>query len=118
MSATLDQENTKVNGIVAEHGCYIEGSWGQYGLDRIADVAEQFGIRFTEEEDPRRWRRMFEIKLAEGPVPDNDTTFDSLVHAADRLEEKLNDQTENGLWLWQDGEFFLADPKEIQEEYE
>lgn len=51
-----------VNSHAAEPGCYIAGHWGQYGPDRIADVAESFGWEPGRHvrDDPRRLRRVAE----------------------------------------------------------
>lgn len=59
-----------VNGHDAEHGCYIDGHWGQYGLDRLADIAEDFGWKAASvQDDPRIWRRIAE-RRADRHEPD------------------------------------------------
>jgi hypothetical protein len=95
----------KVNNEPADPGCYVAGHWGQYGLDRLADVCEGFDIAVTDANDPRYWRRLHD----EGDNQhDVEQAWESLVHAADRLEELLNDHTTGGYWSWEDGEFFLV----------
>lgn len=103
-----------VNGLTTQTGCYIAGSWGQYSLDRLADVCEQFGVPFPEENDPRRWRKLMDLQEAKGG--DTNAAFESLVDSADKLETLLNDCTENGVWHWDDGEFFLSPPDEFEED--
>jgi len=111
----------KVNGHEAEPGCYIAGHHGQYGIDGLADVCEQFDIEVPEDDDPRYWRRMtdyaddpdFEVRVAAlTPTGSRrlsvDECWDRHMWAGDDLETKLNNATEGGHWSWEDGEFFLA----------
>lgn len=98
----------KVNGQPADPGCYIEGSWGQYGPDRVADVAEQFGIEIEPVDDPRELRLQADNAEAEGPTGESDKLWDRHVWAADDIEQRLNMVTEGGYWMWTDGEFFLT----------
>jgi len=109
----------KVNGETAEPGCYIDGHWGQYGPDRLAEICEQFDLDVTDDIDPRRWRF-----LAESDDPDDiayevipglrtkpisqDDAWERHTESADTLENMLNDVTEGGHWSWEDGEFFLT----------
>lgn len=101
---------TTVNGIDAEPGCYIAGHHGQYGLDQLAEVAEQFDIDVPRGADPRWWRKVAteEEAAREAGVPRPDDAWEEQVYAADRLEEQLNELTEGGYWSWEDGEFFLT----------
>ena len=92
----------QVNGQHADPGCYIEGSWGQYGIDRLADVAEQFGLKVLGVNDPRVWR----IEAESGDAPD--WAWTGHVDAGDKLENMLNDATTGGYWIWEDGEFYLV----------
>lgn len=109
----------KVNGEPAEPGCYIDGHWGQYGPDRLAELCELYGLDVTDDIDPRRWRF-----LAESDDPDDityevipglrtrpisqDDAWERHSESADTLENMLNDVTEGGYWSWEDGEFFLV----------
>jgi hypothetical protein len=95
----------KVNNIEASGGCYIAGHHGQYGLDRLADVCEQFEIAFDENDDPRHWRAISDESDNQQEV---ERAWDRLVWASDRLEELLNEHTTGGYWSWEDGEFFLV----------
>lgn len=95
----------EVNGQDANPGCYIAGHHGQYGIDGLADICAQFGIKIRESDDPGYWRR-----VADGDEPSDvspDRAWDFHFGAGDRLEEVLNEHTEGGFWSWEDGEFFL-----------
>jgi hypothetical protein len=95
----------RVNGQEADPGCYIAGHWGQYGMDRVADVCEQFDIAVGIENDTRHWRSRYEEALSQAEA---DRHWEDLVQSADHLEERLNEQTEGGYWEWEGGEFFLV----------
>jgi hypothetical protein len=117
---------TTVNGQTAEPGCYIAGHHGQYGMDQLADVVEQFGWEFGAEgspdidDDPRMWRRGAEAESSLDAIPIRnshgigqhlatpDECWERHMWAVDRLEEWLNDHTDGGYWSWEDGEFFLT----------
>lgn len=110
---------TTVNGQDAVPGCYIAGHHGQYGIDRLADVCEQFGIAVTENDDPRYWRFHAESDDPDDRVIERteslgvrtvgpDDCWERHIWAGDRLEEILNEATEGGYWSWEDGEFFLT----------
>ena len=109
----------KVNGQPAEPGCYIAGHHGQYGIDMLADVCEQFDITFDKDDDPRHWRFHAESDdpddLVHEVIPglairtlDPEQCWERQMEAADRLDDLLNQHTEGGYWTWQDGEFFLV----------
>ena len=98
----------KVNGAEADRGCYIEGHWGQYGTDRLADVAEQFGLEIPGGADPRIWRTVADNLEDEGPTGESDRAWEQWADCADQIEQLLNNATEGGYWTWEDGEFFLA----------
>jgi hypothetical protein len=95
----------RVNGEPAEPGCYAEGHRGQYAIDHLADIAEQFGFELGDDDDPRVWRTRHESAESQH---DAEEAFERLVWAGDRLEELLNEHTEGGYWEWIDGEFFLT----------
>jgi hypothetical protein len=110
----------RVNGEPAEPGCYAEGHRGQYAIDHLADICEQFGIAFDDDDDPRFWRRAADAETAqESAVVRNavgigshlaspEECWERHVWAGDRLEELLNAHAEGGYWEWVDGEFFLT----------
>jgi hypothetical protein len=97
-----------VNGQPADAGCYIEGSWGQYGPDRVATVAEQFGLEIGDDRDPRVWRELADSLEAEGSHADENQAWERYMEAAEEIEQRLNMVTEGGYWTWEDGEFFLV----------
>lgn len=107
-----------VNGHPAETGCYVNGHWGQYGPDRLADQAEAFGWCADGESedypnegyqnDPRYWRRVADRHARHGDDREVDA-WQAHSEAADAIERWLNDRTEDGyVWHWHDGEFFLS----------
>jgi hypothetical protein len=96
----------KVNGQDANPGCYAEGHRGQYGIDRLAEICEEFDIPFDYNDDPRYWRRVADGEQASDVSPEN--AWDRHVWAGERLEDLLNEHTEGGYWTWLDGEFFLV----------
>ena len=112
-----------------EAGCYIAGHHGQYGLDALGDVADQFGILLDDEDDPRYWRRGAEAETSEdtiiisnGPnrignhIARADECMERQVWAADKVEELLNEATTGGFWTWEDGELFLVEEIEATED--
>jgi len=98
----------KVNGQEAEPGCYIDGHWGQYGMDRVADVAEQFDIGLPA--DPRHWRCVLddpESYKDENAEMTTESIFEQIIYTSELCVDRLNEVTEGGYWTWEDGEFFL-----------
>lgn len=102
--------STLVNGQPAELGCYVEGHWGQYGPDRLAEIAEGFGLEFAEEtEDPRYWRAVADRWTDEGRDDMAGDAWTMHVEVAESIETWLNNVTTPGhIWHWHDGEFFLS----------
>lgn len=96
---------TTVNGHLAEYGCYISGHWGQYATDRLADIAEWFGIGIDADRDPRVLR---ERALSTESESESYWMWTSRYDAADDLVAALNDVTPNAVWHWMDGELFLS----------
>ena len=106
-----------INGHSVETGCYIDGHWGQYGTDRLADIAEGFGWKaFHPTDDPREMRRVAE---ADPQITASWTEWYWEQHHAggDAIEEWLNVATSNHdadgsqpgyIWHWYNGEFFLS----------
>lgn len=95
-----------VNGHSAEYGCYIAGHWGQYAVDRTAEIAESFGIVIDADRDPRVLR-----DLALNTENENESMWlwHSHYDASDDIVAALNDATDKeSLWHWIDGELFLS----------
>jgi hypothetical protein len=90
----------RVNNTITEPGCYVEGHWGQYGLRRFIEIAD--GILGT----------TLALQL---PNEDHDDYLDHAIDIADEAEQLLNDATEGGGWVWQDGEVFLVTNEDLAE---
>lgn len=107
--------STLVNGQPAELGCYVDGHWGQYGPDRLAEQAEAFGWPGVgSDDDPRYIRDLWGDDDPRGK-------WECYAEAADRIEQWLNNVTTPGhIWHWHDGEFFLSsicdDPDECTDD--
>lgn len=109
-----------VNGHPVEPGCYIDGHWGQYSPDRLAEIAEGFGWSPDKPTDDPRVIRAFADQLDEyRDLP----LWEWHSESADDIETWLNDHTVSGwlpgadggtrdrtnfVWHWHDGEFFLS----------
>jgi hypothetical protein len=101
---------TMVNEQPMETGCYCEGSRGQYGIDRLAELADSIlvdsdyskmvaAVRFVES-SYSGWIEMGEI-------------FGSL---DEEMLNALNDVTAGRFcWSWEDGELFLMELEEDDE---
>lgn len=125
-----------VNGHAVEPGCWVDGHWGQYGPDHLADRAEELGwVPDGWSADPRQLRSIADtigewgyvkppLRLGFGTRPiwgEGEGIFLALHEvassAADEIEAWLNDntETEGYSWGWHDGEFYLW-PTETWEE--
>lgn len=89
---TTDQHSTAL-----QFGCYIDGHWGQYAPDRLADLCESLGFNF-QDNDLRKFRDEAE---------EDSRLWDEYHDATDQLTDLLNDSTVGGYWEWSDGELFL-----------
>lgn len=117
-----------VNRLLAEPGCYVGGQWGQYGPDRMIEVAENFEMAFDEDDDPRYWRRAAEAETMEDSavvrnavgigshIARPEECWERHYWAADKVEELLNEATTGGYWEWVDGELFLVEEIEATED--
>ena len=101
-----------VNTHPVEPGCHIAGHWGQYGPDRLADIAEGFGWTPEKSTDDPRIIREFAETLDDAGYGDKlqGTVWEWHVESADDIERWLNDRTpdEGIYWHWSDGEFYLS----------
>ena len=103
----------KVNDQDAEAGCYIAGHLGQYAIDELAVICDQYDINVPAVDNPLTWRKVADAdNLDEAYGPDGklykpEDAWEQHHGAGDVLENLLNDLTEGGVWTWEDGEFFL-----------
>lgn len=108
-----------VNGHQVETGCWVEGHWGQYGPDRLAEQVESLGWRPDATNDPRAWRVAAEEADEKGLR--EHSLWEYHIEAMNDIESWLNEHTPDGfVWYWHDGEFFLApicdDPDECTDD--
>jgi len=108
-----------VNGHETETGCYVDGHWGQYGPDRVEEIAENFGYELTDDDNCAHWR----IVADSADDADNHDkaygAWEAHMECADAAEEWLNEHTEDGYsWGWNDGEFFLMPDAWWQEDWD
>lgn len=95
-----------VNGQPADPGCYVEGHWGQYGPDHLADQLEGFGVSIGRQADPRFARRVADRCFNDFPDLEADA-WERYHYASDSLETVAAGATEGGYWEWHEGECFL-----------
>lgn len=82
------------NGHPVEPACYIEGHWGQYGLDRMAEIAEAFGWEpLTPMHDPRVQRQAADAADEAGRAEQAAQHWEWHARAADDIEDWLNEHT-------------------------
>lgn len=123
MPTTTERYRVLVNGHAVEPGCWVDGHWGQYGPDHLADRAEELGWEpGSWAEDPRAVRNIIETieEWGYGKYDDVQNVIGALwgltFTGADDIETWLNEHTDEGYsWGWHDGEFYLW-PTETWEE--
>lgn len=122
----------RVNGHTAETGCYVEGHWGQYGPDHLADQASAFGWEPTTPLDDPRVVRAFLDFLEGSGYGGYDATgalWERHTETGDEIIQWLNEHTppdqwagmklrepgpgmdpitQSYVWHWRDGEVFLS----------
>jgi len=105
----------KVNGQPVETGCFIDGHWGQYAPDRLAEICEGFGFHITPDHDPRVLRSCIDLieEISENKSIDSSVMIGRLwelhTETIDYLTLMLNENTTQGwTWNWEDGELFLS----------
>ena len=87
--------HAECNGQPVETGCHIDGRWGQYGPDRLADIADTFGWSPDKPTDDPRITRVFAEQLDEagyGPALQG-TLWEWGIEASDAIEAWLNAHT-------------------------
>lgn len=90
-----------------DSGCWIDGHWGQYGIARMVEIAQQFGY------DDEFVTSLADLKLATMQINTHyymtDDEEEALYEASDAVEEWLNENVapEGYAFGWHDGEFFL-----------
>lgn len=90
-----------------EPGCYVDGHWGQYGPDHLADKFDHV-IDLDPLDDPRMLRLIAETTESMGYADAAVGWWEIRHEATDKIVERLNDATPEGwVWDWVDGEFFL-----------
>lgn len=100
-------DTVRVNGVECEPGCWVEGHWGQYGPDHLADKIDGL-IELEPLDDPRILRQIAETTEGMGYHEAAAGWWEIRTEATDRITERLNDVTPDGwVWDWVDGEFFL-----------
>lgn len=121
-------DTVRVNGVECEPGCWVDGHWGQYGPDHLADRAEELGWEpETCLDDPRELRRIIDFIDGTGYTRGRDVMSDAIgivgslweLHAesADAIETWLNDHTDGDWsWGWSNGEFYLWSTEAWEEE--
>lgn len=100
---TLETHVTIVNGHRVETGCYVDGHWGQYGPDHLADRAEGFGweprmvsvdgFDKSVADDPRVWRALAESLDILDHRDLAGEIWEFHTESADAIEQWLNDHT-------------------------
>lgn len=105
-----------VNGQPADTGCYVDGHWGQYAPDHLADQLEGFGIVVPRLADARRARRVADYADDRGWSELAFRGWEWHSETADSLIDLANDATTGGFWEWHDGEVFLVDDADAWED--
>jgi len=108
-----------INGHAVEAGCYIDGHWGQYGPDRMADLAEGWGA-FEDGAlpDPRVIRNLIDASIDGGAFEQSDRIarlWDSYHYAFEDVERWIEDHADACYVDWEDGEWFVSVPDLLEE---
>ena len=91
-----------------EHGCLIDGHWGQYATTRMIEIGVELG--FPIDADSAAMVRAYN-------AGSNDDT-EAVVDLSDAVERWLNDNVaeEGCAFGWEDGEFFYNSVDEWETE--
>ncbi len=97
-------------------GCWIDGHWGQYGIARMVDIAEDYGYADAEVIDIAS-RHLASCGSSSAPNISDDE-HESLSWAADDVEQWLTENVapEGYSFGWHEGEFFLWSTEHWEEE--
>lgn len=100
----------KINGHPMMPGCVVDGFWGQYGYDRLAEWAEALGAPLDELGDPRE-ERLYAESLKGGIDPGSGDAecdaWDRYTEAGQKIEDWLEDHCDGCYVGWADGEFYV-----------
>lgn len=98
-----------------EVGCWVEGHWGQYAGDHLADkIDHMFNIEPLD--DPRVLRAIADASEEAGYDEAGIFWWEVRTEAIDKLVERLNEATPEGfVWDWIDGEFYLMESCDDEE---
>ena len=100
----------KINGHEVSAGCIIDGHWGQYGPDRLAEIAYGLGWRADcTSADPRLCRNIADMFAELGDTDREVEWWQCHYDSFERVESWLNDHAEGCRIEWVDGECFIVD---------
>jgi hypothetical protein len=95
-----------------EAGCWIDGHNGQYGIDRLASIFDDLVGTEVDGQTFGQFVQQLRTEIDRG----NDRAGDTLGELYDELTDGLNDHTIGGYWEWIDGELFLVDNDDLDDE--
>ena len=109
----------KINGHEVSAGCIIDGHWGQYGSDRLAEIAYGLGWRADcTSADPRLCRNIADMFAELGDTDREVEWWQCHYDSFERVESWLNDHAEGCRVEWVDGECFIVIDDELGDLYE
>ena len=99
-----------VNGHDLTPGYHIDGHYGQYGIARLVEIADDLlGTEFAAEFPKDEHGALAGAYGPNGPWDIGNAHTETVVAIGDKAEAALNDATEGGRWEWVDGEFYLTE---------
>lgn len=110
----LEGNNMPTEFTEADAGCFIEGSWGHYGMARLIQIAgdNDYGKGSYAHQNHIKLANKY-MRLSHIFTEDE---MDHLVAAADEAEQFMNECAPEGYSFgWHDGEFFLWSDEDWQE---
>lgn len=98
-------------------GCWIEGSWGQYGIAREVEIASDYGYEGSEliEIARRKLAAMSPSRGEDLTVAEEEALSEGEVEVTAWLNEHV--AADGYSFEWSDGEFFLASEDWWQEQF-